>query len=159
MTREAVPRHSRALAGTLGGLHLCIPMSDNVLAPVRGTFRALTQTFVPEAASLGAAEWTAVEAIVEQALAERPAKVRRQIGLLIRVLDTLPVVRWGRRFPALEAAARLRFLEALQRSPVLLLRRGVWGLRTLAFMGYYARPGAGALIGYRADARGWEARR
>jgi len=134
-------------------------MSEPVLAPVRGTFRALAQTFVPEAGALDERGWAAAEGIVEQALAERPAKVRRQVGLLMRVLEVLPLLRWGRRFSALDGAARLRFLEALQRSPVLLLRRGIWGLRTLAFMGYYARPEAGALIGYRADARGWEARR
>jgi len=134
-------------------------MSESALAPVRGTFRALAQTFVPEAAALDAHGWAAVEAIVEQALAERPARVRRQIGLLIRVLETLPLLRWGRRFSALDAATRLRFLETLQRSPVLLLRRGIWGVRTLAFMGYYARPETRALIGYRADAHGWEARR
>jgi hypothetical protein len=42
---------------------------------------------------------------------------------------------------------------------MLLLRRGIWGLRTLAFMAYYERPEAAAEIGYRATARGWEARR
>jgi hypothetical protein len=134
-------------------------MSDGILAPVRGTFRVLAQTFVPESRALDERGWSAVEAIVEQALSERPAKVRRQVGLLIRALETMPVLRWGRRFSHLDTATRLRFLETLQGSPVLLLRRGIWGLRTLAFMGYYARPEAGALIGYRADARGWEARR
>jgi hypothetical protein len=134
-------------------------MSDAVLAPVRGTFRALAQTFVPESEALDGPGWSAAEAIVEQALAERPAGVRRQVGLLIRVLEVLPLLRWGRRFSALDAPTRLRFLQALQGSPVLLLRRGIWGLRTLALMGYYARPEAATLIGYRADARGWDARR
>jgi hypothetical protein len=43
--------------------------------------------------------------------------------------------------------------------PALLLRRGSWGLRTLVLMGYYGRPDAKQEIGYRADPRGWEARR
>ncbi len=52
----------------------------------------------------------------------------------------------------------------LQRQLVILiraieLRRGFWGLRTLALMGYYARPAAAASVGYHADPRGWEARR
>ena len=134
-------------------------MADAVLAPVRGVFRALAATCVPEASSLDERGWAAAEAVVEQALTERPAKVRRQLGLLIRLLEVLPVLRWGRRFTRLDPVMRLRFLEALQGSPLLLLRRGVWGIRTLAFMGYYARPEAAGLIGYRADARGWEARR
>jgi hypothetical protein len=134
-------------------------MAEPVIAPVRTVFRALAVTFVPEAVALDERDWVEVERIVEEALAPRPPKVRRQIGLLIRVLDVLPLVRHGRRFTSLDAAARLRFLSALQDSSVLLLRRGIWGLRTLAFMGYYARPEAAPLIGYRADARGWEARR
>lgn len=134
-------------------------MADPVLTPVRETFRALTVTFVPEAAGLDERGWTEAERIVEDALARRPAKIRRQLGVLVRLLDALPLLRYGRRFTALDPERRLSFLEALQNSPILLLRRGVWGLRTLAFMGFYARPEAAALIGYRADPRGWEARR
>jgi len=134
-------------------------MAESVIAPVRAVFRALAVTFVPEASALDERGWAEAERIVEEALAPRPAGVRRQVGLLIRALDLLPLVRHGRRFTALDAAARLRFLSALQDAPLLLLRRGIWGLRTLAFMGYYARPETAPLIGYRADARGWEARR
>ncbi|MFI5208008.1 MAG: gluconate 2-dehydrogenase subunit 3 family protein [Gemmatimonadales bacterium] len=134
-------------------------MSAPVLPPVHAAFRAIALTVVPEAASLEGAEWLAVEGIVESALALRPASVRRQLRLLIRVIDVLPLLRYGRRFTALDPASRLAFLSAMQRFPILLVRRGVWGLRTLVFMGYYARPEAGAAIGYRANARGWEARR
>ncbi len=134
-------------------------MPSPVLEPIRATFRALASTFVPEAASLDERAWTEAEAVVERFLAARPERVRRQLVLLIRLLDVLPVFRFGRRFGALDGPRRLRFLEALQGAPVLLLRRGIWGVRTLAFMGYYTRPGTGAAIGYRADARGWEARR
>ena len=134
-------------------------MTEPVIAPVRAVFRALAVTFVPEASALDERGWSEAERIVEEALAPRPPKVRRQVGLLIRALDVLPLLRHGRRLTALDAAARLRFLSGLQDSRLLLLRRGIWGLRTLVFMGYYARPEAASLIGYRADARGWEARR
>jgi len=59
----------------------------------------------------------------------------------------------------LDPARRARFLDSLQTSRLLLARRGIWGLRTLVLMGYYGRPRAAAAIGYRADPRGWEARR
>lgn len=134
-------------------------MADPVLPPVRAVFRAIARTVVPEAAELDAAAWTELERIVEQALAARPPKIRRQLGLLIRIIDLLAVLRHGRRFAALDDARRARLLGALQDSRLLLLRRGVWGLRTLVFMGYYARPAAAAGIGYRADPAGWEARR
>jgi hypothetical protein len=35
----------------------------------------------------------------------------------------------------------------------------MWGLRTLFLLGYYSRPAAAREIGYRADPRGWDARR
>jgi len=134
-------------------------MGSAVLPPIRSTFRALTTSFVPEASSLDERGWAEAEAIVERFLATRPPAIQRQLRLLIRLLDLLPVLRYGRTFRALDAARRARFLEALQDAPLLLLRRGAWGVRTLAFMAYYARPAAAAAIGYRADARGWEARR
>lgn len=134
-------------------------MAELVVAPVRSIFRAVARTVVPETADLDEPGWLDLERIAEEALASRPAKVRRQFGLLIRAIDTLPMLATGRRFSALDEDRRTRFLMTLQNSPVLLLRRGVWGLRTLVFMGYYVRPEAAALIGYRADARGWEARR
>jgi len=113
---------------------------------------------VPEAKDLDERAWAEAEAIVEKFFASRPETVRRQVVLLIRVLDLLPVFRWGRRFRSLDPERRLRFLAALQDAPLLLVRRGTWGLRTIAFMGYYARADASAAIGYRADRCGWEAR-
>jgi hypothetical protein len=81
------------------------------------------------------------------------------LGLLIRLIDLLPMLVTGHRFRALDAGARERWLARLQDAPMLLVRRGVWGIRTLVFMGYYARPSGAAAIGYRADPRGWDARR
>lgn len=133
-------------------------MPDPVLAPVRREFRALAAAIVPAATALDDAGWAELEAIVERALAARPAKLRRQLALFVRLLTVAPLLRHGRRFPALDPASQARFLGAMERAPLLLLRRGFWGLRTLVFMGYYGRPAAAATIGYRADARGWDAR-
>ena len=154
-----VPQVTDAFRCSPPVLHLLREMSAPVLPPVQATFRAIALTVVPEAASLSDSEWSLVEGIIEDALARRPAGVRRQLRLLIRALDLLPLLRYGRRFTSLDSATRLAFLDVMQRFPILLVRRGVWGLRTLVFMGYYARPEAGELIGYRADARGWGARR
>jgi len=120
--------------------------------------RALTLAFVPEAKELSESEWRAFHAIVARALSARPASMRRQIGLFLRLLDLLSLVRYGRTVTRLAIEPRTRLLESLGASRLLLLRRGVWGLRTLAFMGYYARPEAGVSIGYRASAAGWSAR-
>jgi hypothetical protein len=130
-----------------------------VLPPVRDAFRAIATTVVPEAERLDAAGWAELERLVEKTLATRPEAVRRQLRLLIRAIEFLPLLSRGRRFTRLAPAERTGFLRGIENAPVLLLRRGFWGLRTLVYLGYYARPEAGREIGYRADRRGWEARR
>ncbi len=130
-----------------------------VLPPVRDTFRAIAATVVPEAERLDGAGWAALERLVEEALEARPKAVRRQLRLLIRAIQLLPLLRRGRPFTRLGPGERASFLADLEDAPILLLRRGFWGLRTLVYLGYYARPEGGRAIGYRADPRGWEARK
>jgi hypothetical protein len=131
----------------------------SVLAPHRDTFRAFAVTVVPEMTELDEAGWADVERTIEHALAQRPARLRRQLGLLLRVIDNLPRARYGRRFSALDATRRAALIDLLQRAPLKLIRRGIWGLRTLVLMGCYTRVEAMDAVGYRAHARGWEARR
>jgi len=126
-----------------------------MLQSVRSTFRAIVIATVPEAACLGDSEWNEVEVIVESAVAKRPPALQRQLLLFIRLLNVLPVVRWGRSFRRLDPDRQARFLGALERSRLFVLRRGFWGVRTLAFMGYYARPAAYVAVGYDARLRGW----
>ena len=126
---------------------------------MRDTFRAIAVTVVPDASALDESGWNDLDALVEKTLARRPPAMRRQLVLFVRAIEHLPRLRWGRPFTALSPDERTRVLSGLEHAPLLLLRRGFWGLRTLVFLGYYARPEAAAAIGYRADARGWEARR
>ncbi len=134
-------------------------MSTPVIAPVRPTFQALATTIVPDATRLTTGEWLEVEAIIEDYLSRRPARVRRQLRLFVRVLGLAALARYGRALTALDSERRTRFLAGVQDSPILLLRRGFWGLRTMVYLGYYSRAEAAGEIGYRANVRGWEARR
>lgn len=122
-------------------------------------FRAISIAFIPEVATLGDDDWLEVEAIVERALAARPAKVRRQLALFTRLLDVIAFAHTGHTISGLSPHQRWRLLDELSKSPLLPIRRGVWGLRTLVFMGYYARPNVAAEIGYRAEPAGWTARK
>ncbi len=131
--------------------------SRSVLAPVRATFRAAVMTVVPEAKQLNESGWLALEALVEDALEIRPPALRRQLQLFLRAIEWLPIVRYGRTFTALGDEQRERVLRYLQDHPLERIRCGFWGLRTLALLGYYGRPEAAYAIGYRPDARGWEA--
>lgn len=125
---------------------------------VRGEFRAVTVACAPRAASFSPQEWERAEAIVNDALAQRPAGVRRQVALFVRVLDVLSLLRFGKRLARLDPARARRLLGSLERSPLLLLRRGTWGLRTLAFMGVYGQAEVRRELGYGAALRGWDAR-
>ena len=126
----------------------------HVLPPV---FHPFVVTIVPEASALDEGGWKQVESLVEDMLSQRPARLVRQIRLLMRLIEWLPVLRYGGRFYSLDASQRTCFLASLQDNPVALMRVGFWGLRTLALLGYYGRPEAHRDIGYAADARGWEA--
>ena len=111
-------------------------------------FLAIAKRVVPEIAGLDEAARNEALGLVEHQLAARPAKMRRELALFLNVIRWAPVVRYGRPFERLGAAAQDAVLGWLQDAPILKLRSGFWGLKTLAFLGYYGRPSAGAAIGY-----------
>lgn len=131
--------------------------TPSVIAPLMPLFRAFVRTVVPEADELSDAEWGELAALVDESLRDRPAALRRQLRLLLRLVEWLPLFRYGRRFTSLEGGRRARFLAGLQNSRSERIRVGFWGLRTLALLGYYGRGAAGAAIGYHPNPGGWEA--
>jgi hypothetical protein len=131
--------------------------SRSVLAPVRTAFRAVVVTVVPDAKQLDEPSWLALEALVEDALELRAPSLRRQLQFFLCAIEWLPVVRYGHTFTGLVDEQRSGVLRYLQDHPVERIRCGFWGLRTLAFLGYYGRPEGARTIGYGPDPRGWEA--
>lgn len=131
----------------------------HVLTPVRRPFRALAEAFVPEVADLSAQQWARAEAEVERSLALRPESTGRQLRLFIRAVDLLARLRHGRSLSSLAPERRISLLRRLEKAPLLALRRGVWGTRTLTFLAFYGLPEVREAIGYRADVRGRERRR
>ena len=129
------------------------------LSDVRRPFRALATVFIPETAAADEAARSRLEAIVAGALAARPPALARQVFLFIRILDGIAILRHGRRLGSLDHGKCTRLIEGIATSRVLLLRRGVWGLRTLIQMGWYGQPEVQRSLGYRAAAAGWEALR
>lgn len=134
-------------------------MPDTLPASVRVPFRALAAVFIPETAAADPAAWSRLEAIVAGALSARPPALQRQVLLFVKLLDLVALLRHGKRLAALDDAARTRLVERVASSPVILFRRGVWGLRTLVQMGWYTQPDVQRSLGYRASAAGWAARR
>ena len=128
-----------------------------VLPSVRGLLRAIGSVVLPSPEALDEAGWMEAEAIMEGALVSRPPGVKRQLRLFLRLVNLLPLLRTGRTLLALPMDRRATFLDGLQRSPVMLLRRGFWGVRTLLFMGYYNQDRVREGIGCGARLRGWTA--
>lgn len=132
--------------------------SAPILRPVWPIFRAVAATVVPEAPGLDAPQWAKFEELVAEALGIRSLRQQRQLRLFLRVVQWLPICRYGRTFTSLDPARRKAFLAYLQDHRLELIRTGCWGLRTLALLGYYGRLEAAQTIGYMPDVRGWEAR-
>ena len=86
--------------------------------------------------------------IIAGAIASRPPAVRRQLGVFLNVLRYGPVLRYGRPFERLSPAQQDAVLGWFLDAPAPRLRRGVWGVKTLIYMGYYGRPEVGDEIAY-----------
>jgi hypothetical protein len=118
------------------------------------TLRAVAERIVTELAEAGPDAGSRFESIVGTALEARAAAVRRQLGTFLTVIRWAPVLRWGRRFEALPASHRDRFLRWLERHPVQTIRAGFWGLKTLVLMGWYGRHEHWDAISYRPSLEG-----
>jgi len=114
---------------------------------------------LPPSRALDEEGWRRAESIIEHALASRPPVVKRQLRLFLRAVNLLPLLSTGRTLQGLSPHRRVAFLERLQRIRLLPVRRGVWGIRTLLYMGYYLQEPVRTRIGYRAAPGGWSVRR
>ena len=109
----------------------------------------LARRIVPETAGLDQAGKTRFFAIIDRALAARPAAVRRQFAVFLGIIRWAPLVRYGRSFDRLAPAQQDAVLRWFEDNPVGVLRSGTWGLKTMVFMGYYGQPETNDSVGYR----------
>jgi len=120
----------------------------------RTMFLVIAGRIVPEMTALDDAAREHALALVEHQLAARPAKMRRELTLFLTLIRWSALLRYGRRFDALTTERQDAVLGWLQDAPVTKLRSGFWGLKTLAFLGYYGRPEAAESIHYRPSRNG-----
>ena len=128
-----------------------------VLAPLARQIQPILATFIPATAQMSLAELAPVLARVDERLASEPVALQRQLRLFVRILWWLPVLTQLRTMGGLTPEKRLNLLNWLQDCPVTKLRLGLWGLRTLLFLGWYGDPAVQAKLGYRPNVAGWEA--
>lgn len=120
-----------------------------VLSPKKADLiLALARRIVPEVSSLEGEELRRFLCAVDDVLAMRGRSVRRQFLLFLTVIRWLPLLRHFRRFDRLPPETQDLWLGRLQDSPVHPLRAGIWGVKTLIFVGYYGDPGRWDRLGY-----------
>lgn len=120
-----------------------------VLGPEQERFLfALACRITPECASLDEAGRREFFALVDRALASRPAKMQGQFKLFLKVLRLSTLPTHLRPLDRLAGPAQDRVLRRFESSGIGLLRMGFWGLKAMVFMGYYGRSGVGPSLGY-----------
>ena len=110
--------------------------------------QVLAARIVPETTELDAAGLSRFFGIIDEALQDRPALVRRQFATFLGVLRWAPLARYGSPLDKLRAERQDAVLRWFEDCPVSLLRKGFWGLKAMVFMGYYGQPETNELVGY-----------
>jgi hypothetical protein len=103
---------------------------------------------VPEVADLDDRGLVHFTAIIDRALADRPVDVRKKFVTFLGVLRWAPALRYGAPFDRLRLDKQDAVLRWFEDAPIGLLRQGLWGLKSMVFMGYYGRSEAWDEIGY-----------
>lgn len=93
---------------------------------------------------------TEVAGFVDGYVATMPARMRRDLGRFLGVIEQLAPIGLGlsSRFTRLSGGDQDRVLRALETHSNELLRGGFEGLKALLFMGYWRDPRTWTLIGY-----------
>jgi hypothetical protein len=131
--------------------------ASGILRPLARQVRPLLEVMVPASHGLPDPQLEPLLDRVDARLAQEDPALGRQLGLFVRILWWLPLPLTLRTLGSLSPTQREAFLERLQDGPILKLRLGLWGLRTLLYLGWYGDPARQADLGYRPDPRGWEA--
>jgi hypothetical protein len=113
--------------------------------------QVLAARIVPETTELDATGLGRFFGIIDGALLNRPAPVRRQFATFLGLLRWAPVARYGSPLDMLRAERQDAVLRWFEDCPVGLFRKGFWGLKAMVFMGYYGQPETNELVGYAPD--------
>ncbi len=120
-----------------------------MLFPKKKTFfLVLAGRIVPAIGSLPPEEQDEIAAVVHEALAQRDKAVQMQFRLLLEVLRWSTMPRHGRPLDKLPGAVQDEVIRRMEDSPFPRIRTGVWGLKTLVYMGYYGDPERAQQFGY-----------
>lgn len=111
-------------------------------------FEALQEEIVPLSKLMTVQERESSRDLVNLVLADKPLSVHYKILVFLYLIDFLSLVYGGHCFKKLKSDARQKLLRFFFHSPVGLLRKGFWGLSTLAKMGVYGQESVYPKLNY-----------
>jgi hypothetical protein len=123
--------------------------SGRVLGSAQARFLLrLAERIVPESASSPASVRQRLAAIVDHQLDQQPPGQQFQFKLLLFALRWMTVPVTLHTLENLPPRWQDYILRRLEAAPLTILRVGIWGVKTLVFMGYYGQPLVTAGISY-----------
>jgi len=119
-------------------------------------FMAVARVIVPGTAGLDEEGTARFKSIITWGISDKAEFVRRSFMFFLFFLkwSTLPF--FFRTYDRVSLKWQVRILRMLESFPVRLIRTGIWGLKTLVFMGYYGQVDVAERLGYKPSFEGNE---
>ncbi len=111
-------------------------------------FEALQHCLVPMSRGFSIAQKEESRGLVNELLETQPRKNRIRLALFLHLIDTVAVAAGLRLFRFLSVPEQKKVLNFFFNCPVPLLRKGFWGLNTLAKLGVYGQASVYPRIRY-----------
>jgi hypothetical protein len=108
----------------------------------------LAGRIVPESAGAPAQVTEPLLAAIDEELRPRPRLQQLEFKVLLFAIRWMTVPVTLRLFDRLPGARQDRWLHFLENAPLTVVRVGIWGLKTLVFLGYYTQDGVRQRIRY-----------
>ena len=112
-------------------------------------FEALQRRLAPRSAGFSSDQWQTSRTLINNLLSKQATGNRKKLALFLVIIDVISFFTGLRPFRNLPENRQDWLLRKLFDSPVGLLRKGFWGLNTLAKLGVYGDPSLYEEIGYR----------
>lgn len=112
-------------------------------------FEALQNELVPLSKSFTPAELEESRRLINLVLADKPLLIHFKIALFLRLIDFVSLITGGHSFKKLRSGTRRHVLDFFFSNPFPLLRKGFWGINTLAKMGLYGQSSVYPKLNYR----------
>ena len=111
-------------------------------------FIALQNALVPRSKRFTDQERQCSEDLVNSLLSQQSKASQKKLSVFFNVIDLFSFIFHGQPFRLLQADKQKHILNSFFNSPISLLRKGFWGLNTLARLGVYGQKELHDEIGY-----------